>query len=141
MLMMEEHAPYLFQRELPGPDYLVDLVGRLCISRKIFRQRGGCDVAMLFEDVPVIREITRVVAERLHTDVLNAQFRQAADGMFQLYDVGTRLSGASVCTMATDCNLVEELLMLGKFVPSKPVAEVKWGRRVDRYFEEVWKEE
>jgi hypothetical protein len=130
---------HVFQAVLDGPEYVVDVVHGRALTRLVHRQRGGADTHFTYVSEPALEQLARDVAASLGAPVANVQARRDGDG-WRVFDVGTRLSGASCAARLIGVNWLEGLLS----VTQRPIDDggQEWfkprlGATVQRRFEEV----
>ena len=126
---------FVFTPYLPGNDWVVDALyskGKWhCLTREVFRQRGGADTDFTYREQPRIESLAVSVAESLGSPIANVQFRLSEEGSPLVIDVGTRLSGASCAARLAGVNWIGGILDLpGWWAP-------EYGKRITRVWEEV----
>ena len=126
---------FVFTPYLPGNDWVVDVLHSKgnwhCLTREVFRQRGGADTDFAYREQARLESLAVSVAESLGSPIANVQFRLSEDGTPWVIDVGTRLSGASCAARLAGVNWIGGILDLpGWWAP-------EYGKRVTRVWEEV----
>ncbi len=130
---------HVFQAVLERTEHVVDVIHGRALTRRVHRQRGGADTHFDYVSEPALEQLARDVAASLGAPVANVQARRDAEG-WRVFDVGTRLSGASCAARLIGVNWLEGLLS----VTQRPVDEggqdwfkPRLGATVQRRFEEV----
>jgi hypothetical protein len=128
---------YVFQRELPGEEHVVDVVrrpdGRFShAARVVYKARGGADEIVGVYSDPESVLVTRTMrfAEAFESPVINVQWRAPFLGApldeFRVIDIGTRFSGACYFSLDIGVDLLE-----GFFGP-RPMTPLKSGTTLAR---------
>lgn len=100
----------VFQRFLPGKEYVCDLILGTAVTRVVHAKRGSTDMDFSYVKHEQIEFKTKEIAAAFDAPILNAQFIYDENERPVLTDVGTRLSASALCNEVTGMDVFDALI-------------------------------